>query len=103
MLGGMTSDCIVDEIADGIYRLSTHLPGMAGPRGMSVNQFLVLADEPLLFHTGMRSMFGEVSAAVARVVPLDRLRWLSFGHVEADECGSMNLFAAQVPRLRVCF
>ena len=99
----MTGDCVVDEIADGIYRLSTHLTGMAGPAGISVNQFLVLADEPLLFHTGLRSMYADVSAAVARVMPLDRLRWLSFGHVEADECGSMNHFAACVPNLRVCF
>ncbi len=99
----MTGDCLVDEIADGIYRISTHVSHVPVPEGMSINQFLVLADEPLLFHTGLRSMFAEVSAAVGRVVPVDRLRWLSFGHVEADECGSMNQFAALVPNLRVCF
>jgi flavorubredoxin len=99
----MPGDCVVDEIADGIYRISTHLSAVPVPGGVSVNQFLVLADEPLLFHTGMRSMYGDVSAAIARVVPLDRLRWLSFGHVEADECGSMNLFAARLPNVRVAF
>jgi flavorubredoxin len=99
----MTSGCAVDEIADGIYRFSTHHSAIAGPGGMTVNQFLVLADDPLLYHTGLRSMYPEVSAAVARVVPLERLRWLSFGHVEADECGSMNHFAARVPNLQVCF
>jgi glyoxylase-like metal-dependent hydrolase (beta-lactamase superfamily II) len=99
----MPGDCVVDEIADGIYRISTHLAGAPVPGGLSVNQFLVLADEPLLFHTGLRSMYPEVSAAVHRVVPLDRLRWLSFGHVEADECGSMNRFAARLPNLQVCF
>jgi flavorubredoxin len=99
----MPGDCVVDEIADGIYRISTHLSAMPVPGGLSVNQFLVVADEPLLFHTGMRSMYGDVSAAIARIVPLDRLRWLSFGHVEADECGSMNLFAARLPHLRIAF
>jgi glyoxylase-like metal-dependent hydrolase (beta-lactamase superfamily II) len=73
------------------------------PGGLSVKQFLVLADEPLLFHTGLRSMYPDVSDAIARVIPLDRLRWLSFGHVEADECGAMNRFAARLPHLRVCF
>jgi flavorubredoxin len=103
MLRPVSDRCTVDEIADGIYRLSTQLPEVAGAGGLTVNQFLVLADEPLLFHAGLRSSFGEVSAALERVTDLDGLRWLSFGHVEADECGAMNLFAARVPGLRVCF
>lgn len=97
----MTDSSDVDEVADGIYRISSWLPGAAGGRGLTVNQFLVLADEPLLFHTGLRSSFPATVAAVARLVPLDRLRWLSFGHVEADECGAMNDFLAAAPRLEV--
>jgi len=99
----MPQGCVVDEIADGIYRISSHLATVPVPGGVTVNQFLVLADEPLLFHTGLRSMFSDVAGAIGRVVPLERLSWLSFGHVEADECGSMNRFAAHAPRLRVCF
>ena len=98
----MPGECVVDEIADGIYRISTHLSAPL-PGGLSVNQFLVLAEEPLLFHTGLRSMYPDVSAAIATIIPLDRLRWLSFGHVEADECGSMNCFSARLPNLRICF
>ena len=96
-------DSRVDEIADGIYRVSTCLPHAVGDRDLTVNQFLVLADEPLLFHTGFRASFAETSAAVARVLPLERLRWLSFGHVEADECGAMNQYLAHAPRLEVAF
>ncbi len=77
----------VDEIADGIYRLSTWVPEIAPPAGFTFNQFLVDADEPLLFHTGPRGMFPLVSEAVARIIPVERLRWITFGHVEADECG----------------
>ena len=88
------------EIADGIYRLSTCVPGVA-PGGFTFNQFLIDADEPLLFHTGLRQLFASVSEAVARIVPLDRLRWISFGHVEADECGAMNDFLAAAPRAQV--
>jgi flavorubredoxin len=97
----VTDSSDVDEVADGIYRISSWLPGAAGGRGLTVNQFLVLADEPLLFHTGLRSSFPATVAAVARLVPLDRLRWLSFGHVEADECGAMNDYLAAAPRLEV--
>lgn len=90
-----------DEIADGIYRFSTLVPDIAPPAGFSFNQFLVLADEPLLFHCGARGMFPTVSQAVAGVLPLDKLRWISFGHVEADECGSMNQWLAAAPQAQV--
>jgi hypothetical protein len=45
----------------------------------SLNQFVVDADEPLLFHTGMRSMFPSVCATVSRLMPTDRVRWIAFG------------------------
>ena len=81
----------VDEIADGIFRISTYVAEVAPPAGFVFNQYLIAADEPLLFHTGHRRLFPAVREAVARVMPVDRLRWISFGHVEADECGAMNL------------
>src|SRR6266542_3233275 len=96
-------DTQLDEIADGIYRIATHLPQLGGPGGLTINQFLLAADEPLLFHTGQRAMFPTVVATIARVLPVPRLRWLSFGHVEADECGAMNLLLAVAPRAEVAF
>lgn len=91
----------VDEIAEGIYRLSTFLPDVMPPEGFTFNQFLITGDEPLLFHTGPRRMFPLVRDAVARLVPPDRLRWITFGHVEADECGSMNDWLAVAPQATV--
>jgi flavorubredoxin len=90
----------VTEIADKIYRLSTHIPH-AGPGGFTFNQFLIDAEQPLLFHTGLRNIFPLVSAAIERVMPLDRLRWITFGHYEADECGAMNEFLARAPQATV--
>ena len=90
----------VDEIADRIYRLSTFVPDI-GPTGFTFNQFLVDADEPLLFHTGPRGMFPLVSQAISTVRPVEQLRWITFGHVEADECGAMNLFLAAAPNAKV--
>src|SRR4051794_9196252 len=86
----------VHEIVDGIYRFSTFVPGI-GPNGFTFNQFLVAADEPLLFHTGPRGMFPLVSEAIATVMPVERLRWITFGHYEADECGAMNDWLAVAP------
>ena len=88
------------EIADGIFRLSTLVPNVT-PDGFTFNQFLIKADEPLLFHTGPRGMFGLVSEAVSKIVPLNRLRWITFGHVESDECGSMNQWLAAAPTSEV--
>ena len=94
------SNTLIDEIADGIYRLSTFVADV-GPTGFTFNQFLIDDDEPLLFHTGQRMLFDSVSEAVATIVPIETLRWITFGHVEADECGSMNQFLAAAPRAEV--
>src|SRR5689334_16877070 len=91
----------IDEIADGLFRFSTFVPAIAAPAGFTFNQFLLVADEPLLFHCGLRGMFGTIAEAVRRVMPLDRLRWITFGHVEADECGSMNDWLAIAPQAQV--
>jgi flavorubredoxin len=91
----------VAEIAPGVYRLSTWVAQVAPPQGFTFNQFLIDADEPMLFHCGQRQLFPLVSEALARVMPLDRLRWISFGHVEADECGSMNQWLAAAPSAQV--
>ena len=88
------------EIADGIFRFSTLIPDVT-PDGFTFNQFLIRAEQPLLFHTGMRGLFPSVSAAVGRVVPIETLRWVAFGHVEADESGAMNQWLAAAPRAEV--
>jgi flavorubredoxin len=85
------------EIADGIHRISTFVPDA----GIPFNQYLVVADEPLLFHTGPRALFPAVSEAVNRIIPPETLRWITFGHVEADECGTMNQWLAAAPDAEV--
>jgi flavorubredoxin len=90
----------VDEIAPDIYRLCTFVPDI-GPSGFTFNQFLLDDDEPLLFHTGHRSMFRSVQDAIERVLPVNRLRWITFGHVESDECGAMNELLAVAPHAEV--
>lgn len=91
---------LVDEIADGIYRLSTYVAEV-GPTGFTFNQFLIDDDEPLLFHTGQRMLFDSVSEAISTVLPVESLRWITFGHIEADECGAMNQFLAAAPSSEV--
>jgi len=93
-------DTRVSEIADGVYRLSTFVPAVT-PQGFTFNQFLIRAEEPMLFHCGQRMLFDGVAAAVGRVLPVETLRWIGFGHVEADECGSMNAWLAAAPRATV--
>jgi len=87
----------VHEVAAGIYRISTPVE-IEGAGGFSFNQYLVADDEPLLFHTGPRKMFPLVREAVASVMPVERLRYVSFSHVEADECGSLNEWLAAAPQ-----
>jgi flavorubredoxin len=90
----------IDEIGERIFRFSTFVPDI-GPTGFTFNQFLVEDDQPLLFHTGPKAMFPLVSEAVGRVSSMERLRWITFGHLEADECGAMNLLLAAAPHAQV--
>ncbi len=87
----------LSEIADGVHQLTTYV----ADADFSFNQYLVTWDEPLLFHTGHRQMFPLTSEAVSRVLPVVDLRWVSFGHVEADESGSMNEWLGAAPRSTV--
>ena len=90
----------VDEIAAGIFRISTWIPDITED-GFTFNQFLLTGDEPFLFHTGMRALFPLVSEAISRVIPIKELRWISFGHLEADECGAVNMMLDAAPSAEV--
>jgi flavorubredoxin len=94
---GIIMNTVIDEITKGIYRLSTYIDDA----DFTFNQYLINAEQPLLFHCGMRSLFPLVSAAVSQVTPITRLRWISFGHWEADESGAMNDWLAAAPEAQV--
>ena len=87
----------ITEIADRIYHLSTYIP----PADLRFNQVLIDADEPLLFHCGMKKLFPLVSGAVSRIIPIEKLRWISYGHHEADESGAVNEWLSAAPLAQV--
>jgi flavorubredoxin len=93
-------DTTIDEIAPDVFRLSTLVPDV-GPDGFTFNQFLIRDEQPFLFHTGMRLLYPLVSEALRSLIPLESLRWIAFAHIEADECGAMNLLLADAPEAQV--
>ena len=97
MIINKQSGTTIDEIADGIHRISTPVPPEMIPGGFTFNQYLVVDDAPLLYHTGPRKMFPLVQEAVASVIPVNSLRYLGLSHFEADECGALNDFLAAAP------
>lgn len=98
MITNSQSGTNVHEIADGIYRINTPVAIPDGPGGFNFNQYLILDDAPLLFHTGPRRLFPLVREAVAALMPVEGLRYVAFSHVEADECGALNEWLAVAPR-----
>jgi flavorubredoxin len=88
----------VNEIADGIYRISTPIPPDNIPGGFSFNQFLIVDEDPLLYHTGLRKMFSLTLEAVRIVLPPERIRYIGVSHTEADECGALNDWLTTAPR-----
>ena len=97
MITNASSGTNVHEIAAGIFRINTPVAVPDGPGSFSFNQYLIVDAEPLLFHTGPRRMFALVREAIGKVMPVERLRYVGFSHVEADECGSLNEFLASAP------
>ncbi len=98
MITNSQSGTNVHEIADGIYRINTPVAIPDGPGGFNFNQYLIVDDAPLLFHTGPRRLFPLVREAAAALMPVERLRYVAFSHVEADECGALNEWLAVAPR-----
>ena len=88
----------IQEIAEGIYRINTPVPPSVVPGGFSFNQYLIVDDESLLFHTGPRKIFPLVREAVESVIAVTRLRYLTLSHFESDECGSLNEWLAVAPQ-----
>ena len=96
MITNHQSGTRIDEIANGIYRINTPL-ALPGEVGFSFNQYLIVDDAPMLFHSGMRRLFPLVSEAIRAVMPVERLRYVGLSHFEADECGALNELLAAAP------
>lgn len=95
MLVNKETGATVDEIAEGIYRISTPLDVIPG--GFTFNSYLVVDDEPTLFHTGYRKMFPHTLEAIEKILPPEKLRWVGGSHFEGDEFGAMNDMLAAAP------
>ncbi|MFN7974171.1 MAG: MBL fold metallo-hydrolase [Acidobacteriota bacterium] len=98
MISNAQSGTSIDEVARAIYRISTPVPPTVVPGGFTFNQYLLVDEAPLLFHTGPRKMLPLVKEAIARVMAVEKLRYVAFSHYEADECGSLNDFLALAPQ-----
>ncbi len=94
-------DTRIDEITDGIYRISTYVDEIAPPAGFTFNQFLIDAEQPMLFHAGHEGMFPLLREQLARVIDVDGLRWVSFGHLEGDESGAADSWLSAAPRAAI--
>ena len=95
MITNTVSGTRIEEVASNIYRINTPLDIVPG--GFNVNQYLVIDQEPVLFHTGWRNMFPIVAEAISKVIPVENLRHIGLSHFEGDECGAMNEFLAVAP------
>ena len=103
MITNPESGTNVHEIADGIYRINTPVSQPGVPGQFSFNQYLIVDEAPMLFHTGQRQLFPVVSEAIRTVLPIERLAFVGLSHFEADECGALNSFRAAAPQaMPVC-
>jgi hypothetical protein len=97
MITNARSGTNIHEIVDGIFRINTPIMMPGGSGQFNFNQYLIVDEAPLLFLTGLRRLFPLVRKAVAQVMPIKRLRYITISHFEADECGSLNEWLAAAP------
>jgi flavorubredoxin len=83
----------IHEIGPEIYRISFYYPEI----DLEFAQFLIKDDEPVLYHTLMRGTFPMMHEAVSKLIDPKKIRWISFSHFEADECGALNQWLAAAP------
>jgi flavorubredoxin len=103
MITNSQSGTNIQEVADGIFRINTPVSMGGDAGGFSFNQYLIVDDAPMVFHTGQRGLFPLVSEAIRAVLPLEKLRYVGLSHFEADECGALNSFLAGAPEAQaVC-
>lgn len=98
MITNSQSGTNVHEVADGIYRINTPVGPPGGTSQFSFNQYLVVDDRPLLFHTGLRQMFPLLREAIEAVMPIATLSYIGISHFESDECGALNPLLAAAPQ-----
>ena len=92
----------IHAIAPDTFRISIGASPELYP-GFSANLYLVVDERPLLFHTGPKKLFGLVRGRIETVLPIERLRYIAFSHVEADESGALADFLALAPEAQpVC-
>lgn len=96
MIASLQTETRVDEVAAGIYRISTPMDVIPG--GFTFNSYLIDDEEPLLFHTGLKRLFPNTLEAVQRVMPVERLRWIGGSHFESDEFGALNHLLEAAPQ-----
>ena len=87
----------IHEIADGIFRINTPVALPDGPGAFNFNQYLIVDEAPMLFHTGQRQLFPLVREAIDAVIAVEQLRYIGLSHFEADECGALNEFLGVAP------
>jgi flavorubredoxin len=97
MITNSESGTNVHEIAEGIFRINTPVGLPGGPGQFNFNQYLIVDDAPMLFHTGLRGLFPVVSEAIGAIMPVERLKYIGLSHFEADECGALNHLLAAAP------
>jgi flavorubredoxin len=96
MITNQQSGTRIDEIAAGIFRINTPV-ALPGDMGFNFNQYLIVDEAPMVFHTGLKGLFPLVSEAIRTVMPIEKLRYVGLSHFEADECGALNSFLGVAP------
>jgi flavorubredoxin len=82
-------------IYDDLYQFTSYIP----PINLSFHQYLLLADEAVLVHTGSMDQTQLLIPQLKEVLGNKKLKYVMVSHYESDECGGLSLILENFPEV----
>ncbi len=89
----------MQHVEQDLFQFSTYIPQI----DLSFNQYLLIADEPVLFHTGNVQQAAALVQQLKAALNGKLLKYIFVSHFEADECGGLSIILDNFPEaITIC-
>jgi flavorubredoxin len=83
-----------------IYENLHQFSSYVAPINLSFHQYLLMADEPVLVHTGNIQQAEALIPQLKAVLGGRQLKYIFISHFESDECGGLSIILKNFPEAR---
>ena len=83
----------MNEIYNDLYQFTYYIP----PIQLSLHQYLLLTEEPILIHTGTFKQSENIIPQIKELLGDRQLKYIFVSHFESDECGGLPVLMREYP------